>query len=456
MSSFSVSTIVALATPSGVGGIAVIRISGPRALDVAASVSQKAPADFKPRHAVFTPLFDARGVEIDQVVVTYFSSPNSYTGEHVIEISSHGGYVVPQRILKVCFSLGCEPAMPGEFTKRAFLNGKMDLSQAEAVADLICAKTDIGRATSYKIMSGQFTNLINGLRQQLIDFLSVIEAELDFEPTEVPALSAKERLKCLEGVHGTVSGLLSTYETGRRIIHGAIVVIIGSPNVGKSSLLNAILSEERVIVSTTPGTTRDAVEVQYQINGLPVQIIDTAGIHETEDTIEARGLSIARSFMDKADLLLWVHDNTTPAPDFSFNLQTSPYGHTFIPVINKVDLISPQQKRLYIKSSSHMSPLFVSALTGAGIAELVDAVGNLLAPASTDSEILLTNARHYECLSRCSESLHLASAGLNDGTPLDALALHVRTSLSSLNSILGVTSSDDIINNIFSTFCVGK
>lgn len=322
MSSFSASTVAALATPPGVGGISVIRISGPRSLAIATAISQKREAAFKPRYATSTPLFNQQGDEIDEGIITYFPAPHSYTGEHVVEISSHGGWVVPKTVLTACFSFGCERAAPGEFTKRAFMNGKMDLSQAEAVADLISAKTEIARATSYKIMSGRFTSLVEMLRQQLIDLLSVVEAELDFESTEVPELPPKERVHCLNSVLDTVNSLLETYKTGRRIMHGALVVIVGHPNVGKSSLLNAILSEERVIVSETPGTTRDAVEVQYQIDGMPVQIIDTVGERDTKSIIEARGHSIAQSFISKADLLLWVSDNTTSPRTFSQSLQS--------------------------------------------------------------------------------------------------------------------------------------
>ncbi len=456
MSSFGASTIVALATPSGVGGIAVIRISGPASIDTAISITNRPADDFRPRHALLTPLFDFDGLEIDQAVVTFFPAPNSYTGEDVLEISSHGGYVVPKNIIKACILYGCDAAAPGEFTKRAFLNGKMDLSQAEAVAELISAKTDVGRAASYKIMSGKFANLINLLRQQLVDFLSVIEAELDFDLSEVPELTVKERIESLNSVLATVKKLLLTYETGRRIVRGAVVVIVGAPNVGKSSLLNAILSERRVIVSTTPGTTRDPVEVQYQINGLPVQIIDTAGNRPASDEIESSGLSIAQSFIDRADLLLWVHDNTSSPSDLSDSIANSPYDHKFIPVLNKSDLLSSKQKKQYTNSSKRLSTFLVSALTGSGIAGLVTTIGDLMAPTSTDSEILLTNARHFEALTSCFEHLECALSAVSDGTPLDVLALHVRSSLSSLDSIVGRTTSDEIINNIFSGFCVGK
>ena len=294
-------TIASLATPEGVGGLAVIRISGPDAYFVAQNLCGK--EKIKPRYALYTPLCSPVGLEIDSGVLTFFQAPHSYTGEDVVEISCHGGAVVSTELLEACYSFGCVPAQPGEFTRRAFLNGKIDLCQAEAVADVIMSESSLGKEASYKILSGKFSILILKLKQSLFDLVSTLEGELDFTEDEITPTTTKEKKVLVVNVLSETKKVLSTYSTGKMLQRGALISLVGKPNVGKSSLLNAILSEERTIVSKTPGTTRDAVEVPFLINNFPVRLVDTAGIRPSDDVLEGLGMAFTHQYIENADLI---------------------------------------------------------------------------------------------------------------------------------------------------------
>jgi tRNA modification GTPase len=448
-------TIASIATPPGVGGLSVIRISGPKAHTVGQSISANPKRILKPRYALYTPIISPRGEEIDSGVITYFPSPDSYTGEDVIEVSCHGGNIISRQILDACFALGCEPAGPGEFTKRAFLNGKMDLLQAEAVAALIVANSSISKAANYRILSGRFSTIVNELRSILMDLVITLEAELDFTEDEITPLPTSEKVSLVSNVLSRVDSLLSTYSTGKMLTGGAVVVFVGEPNVGKSSLLNSILSEERTIVSNIPGTTRDAVEVPFLIKGFPVRFVDTAGLRDAADAVEQKGVHFSREYMNKADLLIYVSEAATdavaPSPPNSDYLPKSS-SLPVIHVLNKCDLLTNGRDRVAVDEH-----LFTSALTGDGITLLLETIHTRLVRSSVISEeIIITSGRHNDALRRVRSSLEITKKELDGGASTDALASDLRIAVSALDELLGVTTADDILDNIFSKFCIGK
>lgn len=452
MSRASENTIVALATPLGMSGIAVVRLSGDRALELAGRISGLPRSRFKNRYSLFSPIRSSGGTEIDRGLITFFKSPQSYTGEDVVEISCHGGTVIPQRIIETCIDFGCRTAQPGEFTRRAFLNGKMDLSQAEAVADVIAAKTTLGQTVSYRILSGQFSHLITDMRDRLLNMVATVEGELDFASHEVPPTAAAEKERLLEALLNTGISLLGTYETGRMVTHGAIVSIIGKPNVGKSSLLNAIISEERVIVTDIPGTTRDAVEVLYQMDGFPIRLIDTAGLGTTRDPIEQRGIEFSREFITKSNLVLWIFDLTDTREGWTRAIKRPFFDAPFIVVLNKADLLQhlPHSPKGY-------EAVVVSTRDGSGIRELTRKIHRTLVSSGlADNEVLLTNARHKEALEGAMDCLGKAKHLLSQEGEEELVAFEIREALSHLDRILGITTAQDILDNIFSSFCVGK
>ena len=452
------STIVALATPTGVGGIAVIRVSGATALKVAMKITGKPIQSFKPRLAIYCPLLNKDQVEIDTGIVTYFKGPNSYTGEDVIEISCHGGYVLPGRIINSCMKAGCVPAAPGEFTKRAFLNGKIDLSQAEAVAEIISSKSKLSQDISYKYLSGKFSKLINNMKDSLLSIISLIEAELDFSTDEISTTPNKTKIRMVDKVIEKGNALISTYSTGRLLKEGAIVTITGNPNVGKSSLLNAIISEDRVIVTDVPGTTRDAIEVFYKINGLPVRFVDTAGIRDSDDKIEIRGVEISREFINRSDLVLWVFDIGFSLEEIEKQISDPFFNAPFIPVLNKTDLLEPRNDYSDCSTNSLPHIYNTSALKGMGIKELINEVYNTLISDTliTEPEMLLTNSRHRDAIEKCLEAISETKVLLIENIESDLIASRLRDGLFELDKILGITTADDILENIFSNFCVGK
>ncbi|MFQ6616643.1 MAG: tRNA uridine-5-carboxymethylaminomethyl(34) synthesis GTPase MnmE [Fidelibacterota bacterium] len=450
-------TIVALSTPPGVGGIAVVRLTGSLSREVAAGLTGLDPKSFRPRFARFAPVRDPEGEEIDRAIVTFYQQPHSYTGEDVLEISVHGGMVIPARIIDACLALGCVPAEPGEFTRRAFLNGKMDLSQAEAVADVIAARTALSQKVSHRILTGRFSELIHTMKQDLFRAVSLMEAELDFGD-DVPETPSSRIAEMVNPIQSTGQALLDTYSTGRLLKEGAIVSIIGRPNVGKSSLLNALLSEERVIVTDQPGTTRDAVEVSYQIDGLPLRFVDTAGITDTADPVETRGIEFSHKFIHRSDLVLWVFE-ATDTPEGVYETASVPFFRApHLTIINKADLLTPHQRnRWSAPLNGDLPPLTVSALEKSGIDVLVDRIrATLFASGRPDHELILTNARHKAALDGCTSNLQRAIDLLQQDRERDLVAFELREALGHLDAILGITTADDILNNIFATFCIGK
>lgn len=463
-------TICAPAT-SGGGAIALIRVSGPKAIETLSGIFK--PAD------IHVDILNAKGYTlvfgsiyshdefIDEVLVSVFRSPLSYTGEDMAEISCHASSFIQQRIIEILLERGAETATPGEFTQRAFMNGKMDLSQAEAVADIIASDSEAAHRLAATQLRGGFSGEIEKLRQELLSFASLIELELDFSEEDVMFADRIAMTETIIKIKGLVESLTSSFRLGNAIKKGIPVVIAGRPNVGKSSLLNVLLQEERAIVSEIPGTTRDTVEEVMHLGGLLFRFIDTAGLREAapEDKIEAKGIERTRLKVESADVVLAVTEATDTAAgiaEFANSISglTGSSGTKLILVINKADLVSQKQASALKKELSTLcsSPaVFVSAKKSSGIEELKEQLIASIETASLNSpQYIVTNARHYEALKNVSSSLQRALEGFRDGIPTVLIATDVRQAIYYLGLITGRITPDDILGEIFSKFCIGK
>ncbi|MGC8594670.1 MAG: tRNA uridine-5-carboxymethylaminomethyl(34) synthesis GTPase MnmE [Candidatus Kryptoniota bacterium] len=454
-------TIAAIATPIGEGGISVIRISGESAIPVADLLfkGRVKLSEVQSHTAHFGRLVTQDGTILDEVVATCFRKPSSYTCEDVVEISCHGGYLVSQKVLNEILNCGVRLAEPGEFTKRAFLNGRLDLTQAEAVADLIHAKSETAYKSSLKQLSGELSSEINSIRSELLDLASLLELELDFSEEDVEFADRHKLQSGIETAIAKIGRLASTYSIGRIYREGVRVVIVGKPNVGKSSLMNRLLGEKRAIVSEVPGTTRDTITEEIILHGIRFRLTDTAGLRDTSDTIENEGVLRTRQEASKADILLLIRDITEirngnkSADDIYANIENLCQLNN-IPILavwNKVDLIPEIENR---KTSEG---IFISALKGTGInvlkKKLYDMVVNI---DLSENSIIVTSARHNDALRRAGRSLSLALESLREGQPGEFIALDLRAGLDALGEITGEVTTDDILNNIFSRFCIGK
>ena len=445
-------TIAAISTPPGVGGIAVIRLSGEKAYEITLKgININA---LSVRYAHFTQVLDKETNEIiDDVVVTYFKSPASYTGEDTVEISCHGGYVAAPAILELYYRLGARPALPGEFTRRAFVNGKMDLLQAEAVADLIHAVSDSGKKLASRTLAGQLSQKVEKLRNELTDIASILELELDFSDQEITTLNKDDLLKNLYRTKENILSLLKSYSSGKILREGALVPIAGRPNAGKSSILNALLQEERAIISHIPGTTRDTIEESFIHNGVVYRLVDTAGLRDTNDPIEKIGTERARTTLDKADLILLIVDlQDTSDLTFEHNFLTT-YSHIpIIVVYNKMDLIADVP---FLKTDHSLS---ISALKHQKLSELTTLMSDILQRnyQLSGSTIAITKQRHKHALQEAVNFLDQTINALVNGLSNEFLALDIREAISALDDITGHTTSEDVLNNIFDHFCIGK
>ena len=464
-------TIAAVATPPGVGGIAVIRLSGPDALTVALGILSV--HTLQPRHATYCSIAD-----IDDGIATYFTAPHSFTGEETVELACHGSLYLQQAILAALIDRGARLAQPGEFTLRAFRNGKLNLSQAEALADLIHATTPQQHSLAVSQLRGAYAHELQQLRQQLLDLTALLELELDFSQEDVEFADRTQLSALIQTLTAQIGDLRQSFRTGNALKHGIPVAIIGRPNAGKSSLLNALLRDDRAIVSPTPGTTRDTIEETFSANGLPFRIIDTAGLRHTDDPIEALGVQRAITSAAQADIILYVHDATCPFSQALDDLQQLRRNgidlddkHLLI-ACNKIDLTpdsAPRTPQLSTLNSQlptltpHLLP--ISAKEGRGIDALLQALSSLnphLSPSTshpsphTSHTPLLSNVRHYEALGRVDDALRHAADALADGTPADLVAVDLRDALYHLGTITGEVSSDEILSDIFSRFCIGK
>ena len=455
MSSSHSDTIVALATAQGVGAIAVIRLSGKDAIDIAQKVFQGKNLAEEKSHSLHLGLIKDGDRTIDEVVVSLFKEPHSFTTENAVEISCHGSPVVVKEIIKVLLKKGARLAGPGEFTKRAFLNGRFDLAQAEAVADLITAETDNARQAALNQMRGGFSNEIKHLREELIHFASLIELELDFGEEDVEFAKRDDLKQLILKIQTYLHSLIQSFDQGNVIKNGIPTVIAGKPNAGKSTLLNVLLNDERAIVSEIPGTTRDVIEDEMVLGGINFRFIDTAGLRETQDVIEAIGVGRTREQMKKASLILYLFDlsNTT---DEEIKKEVEELDRLAIPYLkigNKMDKADAKQ----LQKLAQEGFIVISASEKTNITLLKETILNRFQVTHVkQGDVLVTNLRHYQNLLQTKEALDRVLQGMDSGVTGDFLAMDIRQSLHYLGEITGEITTDDLLANIFSKFCIGK
>jgi tRNA modification GTPase len=447
-------TICALSTPQGIGGIAVVRVSGKQAWEIVSKLFSKPLQPEQKRKALFGCVYDGKEI-LDEVVVTLFQGPHSFTGEDVVEIACHGSRYVQQRMLQLLQENGCRMATAGEYTMRAYLNGRMDLSRAEAVGDVIASESAAAHKQAVHQMRGGFSKEIDALREHLIHFASLLELELDFSEEDVEFADRTQLLNLLMEILKVVVQLRDSFQLGNAIKNGVPVAIVGAPNAGKSTLLNAMLNEERAIVSDIAGTTRDTVEEVLNVEGIQFRFIDTAGIRETTDTIEQLGIARSMEKVGLAQLVLLLVDvsNTSQATlnEMLASIHAKARADARVLVVfNKID--ANPNFELKVEGSS----LNISAKTGDGITELRSWLVESFAPLLNESDTVVTNARHYESLRLASLSLEEVLNGMTLGVPSDLLTVDIRKTLYHLSEITGNISADDILHSIFGKFCIGK
>lgn len=450
-------TIVAPATAAGIAAISVIRLSGKNALGVAQALFSVKNLAGKPTHTLHYGTIHLDGSIIDEAVIGIFKKPHSYTGEDVVEISCHGSPFVTEKIVNASIAKGARLARPGEFTKRAFLNGKLDLTQAEAVADLIASQSEAARKTAISHLRGGVSQKLKELREQLIKFSALIELELDFSQEDVSFADRSQLYALVDNAIREVSRLADSFHLGNAVKSGVDVAIIGKPNAGKSTLLNALLNEDRAIVSEIAGTTRDTIEEILHINGILFRMIDTAGIREkTTDLLEEKGMERSLRKMKDADIVLYLFDvGDKEADTLSEINRLTDRQIRFIPLGNKIDLHNETDYRLKFQSISNV--LFISAKEQTHIQELKQHIYEsvITGPVSTE-DTLITNTRHIEALKKILLSLQDIRDGMDNNLPGDLLALDIRHCLHYIGEIVGSVTNKDVLDYIFSQFCIGK
>lgn len=453
-------TIAAITTPLGESGIGAVRISGPGAYAVGDKIfkskSEVPLKERRDRSIQYGTIVDENGTCIDEVLALIMKGPHSYTAEDVLEIQCHGGREVLESILQLILRSGARMANPGEFTERAFVNGRIDLAQAEAVMDVIQAKSRAGLTSAVSQLEGRLSKVINKTRNELTELVTRLEVMIDYPEEDLEDIAVPDVSGALKGMQEKLQHMLEESQSGRMIRDGVMAAIAGTPNAGKSSLLNRLLQEERAIVTDVPGTTRDVLEEWITLRGIPVCLVDTAGIRETDDTVEKIGVSRARQYLDRADIILAVIDSSRPLTEEDKDILQSVAGKNVIVVLNKTDLPP-------VVTSKDLSPYGfllcpISASTGKGLDELKDMLlQEVLKGGFTDGpSALLTNTRHIELVRQSAEALNRAQQSLQDGMPLDCAVVDIRQAWDALGSITGDTVHDDIVEEIFSRFCLGK
>lgn len=448
-------TIVALATPAGVGAIGVIRLSGDRAIEIVNKVFLPKDLSVQASHTIHYGRIESAGRVYDEVVASLYIAPRSYTKENVVEISCHGSPFIQESILQLFVELGARFARPGEFTQRAFLNGAFDLAQAEAVADVITADSAAAQHAALHQLRGGFSKELAALREELIHFASLIELELDFGEEDVEFADRQDLEDLVNQLLANIRPLVASFRTGNAVKNGVATVIVGKPNAGKSTLLNALLNEDRAIVSDIAGTTRDSLEDEWTLGGIKFRLVDTAGLRETTDVIEALGVERTQAWVKKAQVVIYMADATSETPA-GFADGVEALGALDIPVIkllNKVDQISD----LSAFQADIPDLIAISAKNRSGLKDLETALLNVvgLDQVST-SGTLVTNLRHYQQLLRTQETLEGVLAALKTGLTGDLIAQDLRYALHHLGEITGHISNDDLLKNIFGKFCIGK
>ena len=461
-------TIVALATATGVGAISVIRLSGKEAIELSDKIFKTLngkPLSEAPSHTVHLGTIKSENQVIDECLATIFKGKKSYTGEPVVEFSCHGSAYITQEVIKLCLANGARLAQAGEFTKRAFLNGKLALNQAEAVADLIASDSKASHQVALQQMRGGFTSEIEDLRQELLNFASLIELELDFSEEDVEFADRSQFEQLLKRIKTTLQTLIQSFSAGNAIKNGIPVAIVGKPNAGKSTLLNTLLNEERAIVSDIAGTTRDTIEETLHIDGFTFRFIDTAGIRDTKDQIEAIGVEKAKEKIKKAQIVLYLYNEKENTTDEVIHFVTENYHKEakFILLHNKIEdlqeVITPFDNEILasIPEEYIFSQLRISAKENINIDELKKILSlyvKNLSPSAGNT--IITNIRHYEALNNALKALEKVEEGMQIHLSGDLLAIDIRETLYHLGSITGAVSNDELLGNIFSHFCIGK
>jgi tRNA modification GTPase len=461
-------TICAISTASGHGAIAIVRVSGNKAIDVCNAIFKAKNRDRdilsqKAQIVRFGDIVNANGEIIDEVLLTVFRAPHSYTGENSVEISCHGSAFIQQQILQLLIENGCRMAEPGEFTQRAFMNGKMDLSQAEAVADLIAAESTAAHKLAVNQLKGGFSDELNRLRAELLDFTSLIELELDFSEEEVEFANREQLHTLITHIESVTSKLINSFSVGNALKNGIPVAIVGETNVGKSTLLNRLLNEERAIVSDIHGTTRDTIEEVMTFGGVQFRFIDTAGIRDTRDKIESLGIERTFHKIDQATIVLPVLDSTrsiTELTHFANEIIEKSAGKQRIFIVNKIDSLTSEKREALesLPALTNEPCCFLSAKFGQGYSQLQQAlIAAANIPEISSSDVIVTNARHYEALKLSQEAILRVIDGLNNNISGEFISQDIREAIYYLGLITGGSiTNDEILGNIFSKFCIGK
>jgi tRNA modification GTPase len=446
----SADTIAAIATPPGRGGVGIVRISGAKSLSIAESITGALPL---PRHARFSRFRDQDGATLDEGIALFFPAPHSFTGEDVLELQGHGGPVVMDLLLQRCLQLGARLAQPGEFSQRAFLNDKLDLVQAEAIADLIDAESAAAARLASRTLEGVFSREIERLVEQLIQLRLYVESAIDFPEEEIDFLSDGKVSADLQAIIEQTRHLLRSAETGRLLRDGMTLVIAGRPNAGKSSLLNALAGYESAIVTEIPGTTRDILRERITIDGLPLHIVDTAGLRESDDPVELEGIRRARLQIEQADRILWVFDDQADPAHLQLDRDTLPSQVPLTLVRNKIDLSG---KSAAVCESEAGVEVAIAAREGLGLHLLIEHLKACVGYQTPGEGEFIARRRHLDALDRALEHLDQGNAMLDEHQAGELLAEDLRQAQLSLAEITGEFSADDLLGRIFSTFCIGK
>ncbi len=450
-------TICALATAAGVGAIGVIRISGKKALSISSNCFEGKDLSNVASHTAHFGRFKQKHIVIDEVLATVFVEPKSYTGEHTVEISCHGSPYIQQKILETLVENGARLALPGEFTLRAFLNGKLDLTQAEAVADLIASDSEMSHKTAMNQMRGGFSKEIANLREKLINFASLIELELDFSEEDVEFASRPELHTLVSNLHDMLRALAVSFKTGNAIKNGVPTVIAGKPNAGKSTLLNALIKEDRAIVSDIAGTTRDTIEEVFSIGGINFRLIDTAGIRtHTADLIESIGIEKTYEKIRLASIVVYLFDAITTSPESLANelAEFNSLDAIVIPVANKIDLAETSALRQ--KFASYENLILLSSKTQDGLNQLYERLRAVVETDTGRDDVIITNIRHFKALSDAAQSLEQVLESMQQNRTGELLAFDIRKAIYHLGEVTGEITNDDLLKNIFGKFCIGK